>query len=100
VIAKDLFVSTSCASIRENPDTSRRFHPDVVAIPDGAATSLCVLVIGWLRSNSLNGGISSLGNVPFSDLMLILFGMPAFAAVVGWLLASREPAVLGRQPIE
>ena len=59
-----------------------------------------VAMIGWLRSNSLNGGISALGNVPFGDLMLILFGMPALAAVVGWLLASREPAVMGLQPIE
>ena len=59
-----------------------------------------IAMIGWLRSNSLNGGISALANVPFSDLMLIMFGMPALAAVVGWLFASREPAVLGRQPIE
>jgi putative ABC transport system permease protein len=59
-----------------------------------------IAMIGWLRSNSLNGGISSLTNVPIGDLMLILFGMPAIAALVGWLLASREPAVLGRQPIE
>jgi len=59
-----------------------------------------VAMIGWLRSNSLNGGISALANVPFGDLMLILFGMPAIAAAVGWLFASREPAVLGRQPIE
>jgi putative ABC transport system permease protein len=59
-----------------------------------------VAMIGWLRSNSLNGGISALASVPIGDLMLILFGMPAIAAVVGWLLASREPAVMGRQPIE
>jgi putative ABC transport system permease protein len=59
-----------------------------------------VAMIGWLRSNSLNGGISALENVPFGDLMLILFGMPALAAAVGWILASREPAIIGRQPIE
>ena len=59
-----------------------------------------VAMIGWLRSNSLNGGISALAKVPVGDLSLILFGMPAVAAVVGWLLASREPTVLGRQPIE
>jgi putative ABC transport system permease protein len=59
-----------------------------------------VAMIGWLRSNSLNGGISALANVPIGDIMLILFGMPALAAAVGWLFASREPAVLGRQPIE
>lgn len=59
-----------------------------------------VAMIGWLRSNSLNGGITSLTKVPLGDLSLILFGMPALAAVVGWLLASREPQILGRQPIE
>jgi hypothetical protein len=32
--------------------------------------------------------------------MLILFGMPALAAAVGWLFASREPTAMGRQPIE
>jgi putative ABC transport system permease protein len=59
-----------------------------------------VAMIGWLRSNSLNGGISSLDKVPLGDLTLLLFGMPAIAAIVGWLFASREPAVMGRQPIE
>ncbi len=59
-----------------------------------------IAMIGWLRSNSLNGGISALANIPIGDLMLILFGMPAIAAIVGWLFASREPAVMGRQPIE
>jgi putative ABC transport system permease protein len=59
-----------------------------------------IAMIGWLRSNSLNGGISALAHIPIRDLMLILFGMPAIAAIVGWLFASREPAVMGRQPIE
>jgi putative ABC transport system permease protein len=59
-----------------------------------------VAMIGWLRSNSLNGGISALTDVPVRDLSLILFGMPLIAAIVGWLLASRQPAVLGRQPME
>ncbi len=57
-------------------------------------------MIGWLRSNSLNGGIAALGNVPVADLLLILLGMPAFAAIIGWLLAGREPSSLARQPME
>jgi hypothetical protein len=57
-------------------------------------------MIGWLRSNSLNGGIASLGNVPVGDLLLILLGMPAFAAIVGWLFAGRQPAVMAHEPIE
>jgi putative ABC transport system permease protein len=57
-------------------------------------------MIGWLRSNSLNGGIAALGNVPVADLLLILLGMPAFAAIVGWLFAGREPAAMAHQAIE
>ncbi|HUC36091.1 MAG TPA: FtsX-like permease family protein [Acidimicrobiales bacterium] len=59
-----------------------------------------IALIGWLRGNSLNGGVASLGNVPVADLLIILFGMPAFAAVVAWLFAGREPAAMGHQPIE
>ena len=57
-------------------------------------------MIGWLRSNSLNGGIAALGNVPVADLLLILVGMPLFAAIVGWLFAGREPSGLAWQPME
>jgi putative ABC transport system permease protein len=57
-------------------------------------------MIGWLRSNSLNGGIAALGNVPVADLLLILVAMPAFAAAVGWLLAGREPAAMAHRAIE
>jgi putative ABC transport system permease protein len=57
-------------------------------------------VIGWLRDNSLNGGISALGNVPITNLLIILVGMPLLAAAVGWLLAGREPAVIAHQALE
>jgi putative ABC transport system permease protein len=57
-------------------------------------------MIGWLRGNSLNGGISALGNVPVAYLLLILLGMPAFAAAVGWCFAGREPAAMAQQAIE
>jgi putative ABC transport system permease protein len=57
-------------------------------------------VIGWIRDNSLNGGISSLGHVPVENLLLILVGMPLAAAAVGWLLAWREPAGIAHQPLE
>ncbi len=57
-------------------------------------------MIGWLRSNSLNGGVSALGNVPVADLLLILLGMPALATVVGWLFAGRQPSALAHQAID
>ena len=57
-------------------------------------------VIGYLRGNSLNGGIAALGNVPVANLLVVLVGMPVFAALVGWLLAGREPEAMAHQPIE
>jgi putative ABC transport system permease protein len=55
-------------------------------------------VIGWLRTNSLNGGVAALGNVPVANLLAVLIGMPVLAAVIGLLLAGREPA-MARQPM-
>jgi putative ABC transport system permease protein len=55
-------------------------------------------VIGWLRSNSLNGGISALGNIPVTNLLIILVGMPLAATLAGWLLAGREPLATARRP--
>jgi putative ABC transport system permease protein len=57
-------------------------------------------MIGWIRNNSLNGGISALANVPVNNLLVVLIGMPIAAAVLGWLLAGREPSVIAHQPIE
>jgi hypothetical protein len=38
--------------------------------------------------------------VPVRQLLIICVGMPVVAAVVGWLLAGREPSVISRQPLE
>jgi putative ABC transport system permease protein len=57
-------------------------------------------VIGFLRANSLHGGLSSLANVPMANLLAIVLGLPLLAAAIGWLLAGRQPAAMSRQPIE
>ena len=59
-----------------------------------------VAVIGYLRSNSLNGGMSALSSTPTRNLVIILVGMPLVAAVGGWLAAGREPPAMARQPLE
>jgi putative ABC transport system permease protein len=56
-------------------------------------------VIAFSSMNSLDG-ISSLGSVPYKNLLVILVGMPAIAAVVGWLLSGREPLSIAFQPLE
>jgi putative ABC transport system permease protein len=55
--------------------------------------------IGYAFDNKLDG-LSELTSVPTTSLLLILVGMPLAAAVAGWLLAGREPAAIGHQPME
>jgi putative ABC transport system permease protein len=40
------------------------------------------------------------GDVPVTDILILLVGMPLAAAAGGWLLAGREPPAVARQPIE
>jgi putative ABC transport system permease protein len=58
-----------------------------------------VAAIGYAWDNSLDG-LSGLSSVPARQLLFLIVGMPVVAAVVGWLLAGREPSVISRQPLE
>jgi putative ABC transport system permease protein len=40
------------------------------------------------------------GDVPLTDVLILLIGLPLIAAVGGWLLAGREPRFISRQPLE
>jgi putative ABC transport system permease protein len=58
-----------------------------------------VAAIGFSRANQLDG-LSSLSSIPVANLLIILVGMPLFAAAAGWLLGGREPRAITRQPLE
>jgi ABC-type microcin C transport system duplicated ATPase subunit YejF len=48
-----------------------------------------------------HGSLSAMfGDLPLSDVLILLVGLPLIAAVGGWLLAGREPPMIARQPIE
>jgi len=55
--------------------------------------------IGFSRTSQLDG-LSSLASIPVTNLLIILVGMPLFAAVTGWLVGGREPLGMARQPLE
>jgi hypothetical protein len=38
--------------------------------------------------------------VPWSDIGLLVIGMPIVAAAAGWLLGGRAPSAVSRQPLE
>ena len=58
-----------------------------------------VAAIGYAWDNPLDG-LSELSNVPVQQLLFIVVGMPVVAAVIGWLMAGREPSAISRQPLE
>jgi uncharacterized membrane protein YfcA len=52
--------------------------------------------VAWAHSSL----IQTFGNVPWSDIGLLVIGMPLIGAAAGWLLGGRAPAALSRQPLE
>ena len=52
--------------------------------------------LAWARS-SLS---VMFGDVPLTDVLILLLGLPLIAAAAGWLLAGREPKVIARQPLD
>ena len=52
--------------------------------------------LAWARS-SLS---VMFGDVPLTDMLILLPGLPLIAAAAGWLLAGREPKVIARQPLD
>jgi putative ABC transport system permease protein len=74
-----------------------------------AATAAALALLGALLGTlgayvalvaSYLDDLAPLGDVPVVHLAVILVGLPAVAALAGWLLAGREPPVLARRPLE
>jgi putative ABC transport system permease protein len=58
-----------------------------------------VAAIGYAWDNPLDG-LAELSNVPTTNLLIILVGMPVVAGAAGLLLAGREPSAVAHQPLE
>ncbi len=52
--------------------------------------------LAWARS-SLS---VMFGDLPLSDVLILLVGLPLAAAAGAWLLAGHEPQVIARQPLD
>jgi putative ABC transport system permease protein len=58
-------------------------------------------LVGWFRSNSLEGGLSDIiDHIPWNNLFIILIAMPVVAVLIGWVLAGREPSAIAARPME
>ncbi len=48
-----------------------------------------------------HGSLSAMfGDLPLTDVLILLAGLPLIAAASGWLFAGREPPAVARQPME
>jgi len=61
----------------------------------GTVTALLAGVV-WAHSSL----VQTFGSVPWSDVGLLVVGMPLVGAAAGWLLGGRAPAAVARQPLE
>jgi putative ABC transport system permease protein len=64
------------------------------AVLGAAAGTLAVLA--WAHANLT----TIFGNVPWSDIGLLVIGMPLIGAAAGWLFGGRQPSAVSRQPLE
>lgn len=56
----------------------------------------CLAVLAWAHASLTQ----TFGNVSWSDIGLLVIGMPLIAASAGWLLGGRTPSAVARQPLE
>ena len=52
--------------------------------------------LSWAHSSLTQ----TFGSVPWSDIGLLVIGMPLIGAAAGWLLGGRAPSAVARQPLE
>ena len=55
-----------------------------------------IAVLAWAHS-SLS---AMFGDVPLTDVLILLAGLPLIAAAGGWVVAGREPEAIARQPLD
>ena len=56
----------------------------------------CLAVLAWSHSDLT----TTFGNMPWSDIGLLVIGMPLIGGAAAWLLGGRQPSAVSRQPLE
>jgi len=60
------------------------------------AVAACLAVLAWSHADIT----TTFSNVPWSDIGLLVIGMPLIGAVAAWLVGGRQPPAVSRQPLE
>ena len=56
----------------------------------------CLAVLMWSHADLT----ATFSNVPWSDIGLLVIGMPLIGAAAAWFLGGRQPSAVSRQPLE
>ena len=56
----------------------------------------CLAVFVWSHADLT----TTFGNMPWSDIGLLVIGMPLVGGAAAWLLGGRQPSAVSRQPLE
>ena len=56
----------------------------------------CLAVFVWSHADLT----TTFANMPWSDIGLLVIGMPLIGGAAAWLLAGRQPSAVSRQPLE
>jgi putative ABC transport system permease protein len=56
----------------------------------------CLAVFVWSHADLT----TTFGNMPWSDIGLLVIGMPLIGGAAAWLLSGRQPSAVSRQPLE
>jgi len=59
-------------------------------------TAACLAVLAWSHADLT----ATFRNVPWSDIGLLVIGMPLIGAATAWLLGGRQPPAVSCQPLE
>jgi putative ABC transport system permease protein len=96
--ARDLRTLTAAGASARTRRALAGVTAGVIAFLGAALGTVTALLAGavWAHSSL----IQTFGNVPWSDVGLLVIGMPLIGAAAGWLLGGRAPGAVTRQPLE
>ena len=96
--ARDLRTLTATGASARTRRALAGVTAGVIAFLGAALGTVTALLAGvvWAHSSL----VQTFGGVPWSDVGLLVVGMPLIGAAAGWLLGGRAPAAVAWQPLE
>ncbi len=94
----DLRTLTAAGATARTRRTLTGVTAGVIAVLGAALGAVAgfLAVLVWAHADLT----TTFGNMPWTDMGLLVIGMPLIGAAAGWLLGGRQPSAVSRQPLE